>query len=303
MKKKPIYVEIQMDAPMDEIWEYTQNPRLHEQWDLRFSSITYLPKEEDDASQTFTYETKVFPSLKIQGWGVSKGTHSKENGTKTSSLHFGTEQKISPIVEGKGYWKYIPNGNRVTFLTQYDYEARFGTVGRIADYFFRPLIGWATALSFDVLKRWLEKGESPASQYKRFFSTTLINCLFFFIWFYHGLLPKIVFQQREELEFFFQLGMNSHTAQLLVNVVGIGEILFALLWLLPIRKRGLYQLQILIFPLLTALSLIGNFQLAGAAFNPITFNSALFILSIVGFLFSDDLPTATSCIRKKGKKK
>lgn len=37
MKKKPIYVEIEMHAPIEEVWDYTQNPRLHEQWDLRFS--------------------------------------------------------------------------------------------------------------------------------------------------------------------------------------------------------------------------------------------------------------------------
>ena len=303
MKKKPIFVEIQMEAPMDTIWEYTQNPRLHEQWDLRFSSITYLPKEDEEAPQTFTYETKVMPKVTVQGWGVSKGTHNSENGTKTSSLHFGTDQKISPIAEGKGYWQYIPNGNHITFLTQYDYETRFGKVGSIVDYFFRPLIGWATALSFDVLKRWMEKGELPAHQYKRFFSTTLINCLFFFIWFYHGLIPKIIFQQTEEVAFFYQMGISSETAYLLVIIIGILEMLFAIVWLLPINKRRLYGLQIIIFPLLTTLSLIGNFQLVTAAFNPLTFNSALFVLSIVGFLFSRDLPTATSCIRKKGKKR
>ena len=49
MKTKPIYVEINIEAPMDELWEATQNPSLHEQWDIRFSSITYLPKKENEA--------------------------------------------------------------------------------------------------------------------------------------------------------------------------------------------------------------------------------------------------------------
>lgn len=46
MKNKPIYVEIDINTSMDNLWEASQNPSLHEQWDLRFSSITYLPKEE-----------------------------------------------------------------------------------------------------------------------------------------------------------------------------------------------------------------------------------------------------------------
>ena len=64
------------------------------------------------------------------------------------------------------------------FLTQYDYDVNFGRVGKVADKLaFRPLIGWATALSFDVLKRWLEQGEAPRSQYIRFFSTYLMTTI------------------------------------------------------------------------------------------------------------------------------
>ena len=126
------------------------------------------------------------PGIAVEGWGESKGTHDKENGTKTSSLHFGTDQRLSPIAEGKGYWKYIPHQNGVTFLTQYDYDVRFGKLGGFFDRLFKPIMGWATALSFDVLKRWIEKGELPASQYQRFLITSLISVLFFFVWFYQG---------------------------------------------------------------------------------------------------------------------
>ena len=44
MKKKPIYVEVDIRAPINEAWNYTQNPKLHEQWDLRFTAITYMDK-------------------------------------------------------------------------------------------------------------------------------------------------------------------------------------------------------------------------------------------------------------------
>ncbi|MER2006955.1 MAG: hypothetical protein ABS939_05835 [Psychrobacillus sp.] len=46
MKNKPIYVETSISSDMEKVWEASQNPQLHEQWDLRFSSITYLPKKK-----------------------------------------------------------------------------------------------------------------------------------------------------------------------------------------------------------------------------------------------------------------
>lgn len=48
MPAKPIYVEIKIQEDIEKVWEYSQNPKLHEQWDLRFTSITYndkLPNE------------------------------------------------------------------------------------------------------------------------------------------------------------------------------------------------------------------------------------------------------------------
>ena len=157
---KPIYVEIPIHAKLDDLWEASQNPRLHEQWDLRFSSITYMPKKENEA-QRFTYTRTVGPFYKVEGWGKSVGSYQNDE-QRTSSLQFGTDQKLSPIREGRGYWKYEQLDDSVKFLTQYDYDVNFGRAGKIVDKFvFRPLIGWATALSFDVLKRWLEKGEDP----------------------------------------------------------------------------------------------------------------------------------------------
>ena len=301
MKKKPIYVEIDIQAPIDDAWTYTQNPKLHEQWDLRFTSITYIEKKSPEDAQQFTYETKVMPGLKVNGWGESKGTHHKENGTKTSSLHFGTPQKISPIAEGRGYWQYIPHDSGLSFLTQYDYDVRYGKLGVVLDNVFRPAMGWATALSFDVLKRWLEKGENPLSQYRRFFLTILISMLFCFVWFYHGLVPKVLMQHPDEVTMLTELsGFHTSTATEAVFWIGICEIIFALCWLLPRGKRILFGLQIVLFPLLTVSGVLSDASISTAPFNPVTLNAALWVLSIVGFILSKDLPSAKSCKRKRG---
>jgi len=59
-------------------------------------------------------------------------------------------------------------------------------------------------------------------------------------------------------------------------------------------------MQIIIFPLLTIAALVADPTSVQAPFNPLTFNSALLLLSIVGFSLSKDVPSAKSCKRKRG---
>ncbi|GIN90035.1 membrane protein [Siminovitchia terrae] len=300
MQAKPIYVEIPIQATIDEVWEVTQNPKLHEQWDLRFSSITYLPKNSNDEPQSFLYETKLGCGVKVAGWGKSIGMHSKKDGTKTSSLHFGTDQKISPISEGKGYWQYISTNKGTKFLTQYDYDVRFGSFGRLLDLVFRPVMGWATALSFDVLKRWIEKGELPRTQYIRVFINVIVTMLFFFVWLYHGLVSKIIVKSPEEVSMLSSLTSLEGTAVIKgVEIIGLLEIVFAGVWVFYRKKRHLHALQIIVFPILTISALIASPSISLHPFNPVTFNASLWILSIIGFLISRDLPSATSCKRTR----
>lgn len=300
MKQKPIYVEVPIQAEMKEVWEASQNPSMHEQWDLRFSSITYLPKIEGQP-QEFIYTRTIGPFLKVEGWGKSVGTLHKENGTRSSSLQFGTDQLISPIREGRGYWKYEPQDDHVKFLTQYDYDVNFGKPGELMDkLIFRPLIGWATALSFDVFKRWLEQGELPRSQYLRFFNTYLMTLFFAFLWFYQGLLPKIIGMHPEERAMVGKtLSLSENGTTLTVLIIGIVELIIGIGWLFYRQKRHLFMLQLIAFPLLTVAAVIAIPTTALHPFNPVTFNLALIVLSIVGLYSSRDVPTARSCKRKR----
>jgi len=49
-----IYVEIFIRGSMDDLWERTQNPCVHQRWDLRFSQIEYLPRAEGGLRSFFT---------------------------------------------------------------------------------------------------------------------------------------------------------------------------------------------------------------------------------------------------------
>ncbi|MDQ7861200.1 hypothetical protein RCO48_09460 [Peribacillus frigoritolerans] len=101
-----------------------------------FFYYLFTEKKSEDDPQSFLYETKLGCCVKVAGWGKSIGTHNKKDGSKTSSLHLVPIKKISPICEGKGYWQYIPTDNGTTFLTQYDYDVRYGLFGRLLDLFF-----------------------------------------------------------------------------------------------------------------------------------------------------------------------
>ncbi|WYP26934.1 DoxX-like family protein [Alkalihalobacillus sp. FSL W8-0930] len=167
---------------------------------------------------------------------------------------------------------------------------------------FRPLIGWATALSFDVLKRSIEKHESPKWQFTRFFLSMSMVLLFSFIWLYHGLVPKILLKHPDEVMMIEKaLGISGNSAGFAVSIVGFLEIFLAAMWLFYKNKRHLFFIHMFIFPLLLLSAIIVAPQSLGDPFNPVTFNVALMTLSVVGFYLSKDLPTARTCRRRRKK--
>ncbi|GIJ25467.1 hypothetical protein Vqi01_06290 [Micromonospora qiuiae] len=155
---RPIYVETLIDAPIEQVWWATQQPGEHRRWDVRFSRIDPVP---GSAPARFRYATRVFPGLTVAGWGVHAGERHRPDGTRTSALRFGSDDRRSLIAVGSGYWRYRPGPHGVRFLTGYSYTLRWGRLGRLADLGFRPLFGWATAWSFDRLRIWLTRGVSP----------------------------------------------------------------------------------------------------------------------------------------------
>ena len=294
---KKIYVETFIKAPIDSVWEYTQNPQLHQQWDLRFSEINYLPKVNEQDRQKFLYRTNIGFGLSIAGEGESYGTK-EVDGVRTSSLVFGTEQRISLIELGSGFWRYIPKNGGVTFLTLYDYRTRFGWLGRYFDSIvFRPMIGWATAWSFDALRLWLELGIHPRSSILRCLRYWIVSIVLCFLWVYQGLVPKLLFANTGELELISQIGLFRGYEPSVLAIAGVLEILFGLTFLF-IRKRNKLLHYINIF-LLIGLLLSGMAfpSVFLAPFNPITLNGAMIALSATQLLENEQLATAKNCLR------
>ena len=157
MPRAPIYVEIEIESPLETVWQLTQDPAQHPRWDLRFSAIT--PTDElDGGGYRFRYERRL-PLHTIVGTGTSLGEKSRPDGTRTSALRFSTADRLSPLGGGRGYWRYLPTERGVTFVTGYDYSPGWG---RLLDaVILRRVIGWMTAWSFDRLRIWAETGVPP----------------------------------------------------------------------------------------------------------------------------------------------
>ncbi|WP_455354176.1 hypothetical protein [Streptomyces sp. SYSU K217416] len=172
-----LYIETQIRADLDLIWERTQDPSQHQRWDLRFTEIGYLPRAEGEP-QHFRYATRVLPFLTVAGTGVSAGEKLRTGGPRTSALRFASPDPLSLIEEGRGYWRYVPTPDgKVLFLTGYDYRPRWGWFGRVADRLvLRPLMGWATAWSFDRLRLWCERGTTPSRSLAYALAELAVRC-------------------------------------------------------------------------------------------------------------------------------
>ena len=301
MKNPPIYVEARIRCPLEALWQHTQQPALHQQWDLRFTEITYLPRPNEAEPQQFLYATRIGFGLGVAGRGESQGTKEK-NGERTSVLKFWSDEWVSLIREGAGYWKYVPTPDGLRFFTKYDYQTRFGAPGQWLDRLaFRPLIGWATAWSFDCLRLWLETGQRPALSRRLGLLDWLIRATLGAVWVYQGVVPKLLFPDTGELAILQGAGFSAAAAHRVAAAVGVGEILFGLLFfLLPARRlRPVYWLHIVGLLVLGAGALFSQPAVFVAPFNPLTLNVALMALAAGRLLLPEDnIPSAGRCLRR-----
>ncbi|MFJ8789544.1 hypothetical protein [Streptomyces sp. NPDC102462] len=172
-----LYVEARVRADLDALWDRTQDPAQRPRWDLRFTEIARLPGAEGEPRR-FRYATRVLPFLKVYGTGISAGEKERPDGTRASALRFASPHPLSPIAAGGGYFRYVPDGDGVRFLTGYDYRPRGGALGALADrLLLRPLMGWATAWSFDRLRLWLERGITPERALLNWLAELLVRAL------------------------------------------------------------------------------------------------------------------------------
>jgi len=296
---KPIYVEIPIRAPLEELWRLTQTPDLHQQWDLRFTRIAYLPRADPAAPQRFLYETRIGFGLAVTGEGETVGERDLADGTRSSALRFWSEDPKSLIREGSGYWKYVPASGAIRFLTRYDYAPRFGPPGRWLDaLLFRPLLGWATAWSFDRLRRWLEDGLRPEEALRQALVLSVARAALGLIWIYQGLVPKLLAPERGELAILRATGLFAGHESAVLPLLGVAEIVLGL----AILARAAWR-----WPIAATLAILPAFALSAlwavpasflAPFNPPTLILAMGALALIAWWASRDAVSARHCRRR-----
>ena len=292
-----IYVEIHIRGSLDELWQRTQSPDMHERWDLRFTSIEYLERTDDSGPQRFLYATRIGFGVEIEGWGETVGERLDAN-TRTSALKFGSDDPRSLIRSGSGYWKYEQIGDAVCFITGYDYDVRWGLIGRIFDrLLFRPLLGWATAWSFDRLRLWIEKSQEPQQAARQALSHALAAATIAFIWIWQGFVPKLAGPHPGELALVLAAGVPEPWAPAVIRLLGVAEVAIGTFFLVYARRRWPWQVTIALMAIaLVGVLIVAPQQFVGP-FSPLVLNLLLVVLAVIGLLSLRDLPSARRCRR------
>lgn len=291
---RSIYVEVIIDRPVDFIWEKSQDPELHERWDLRFSEIDYLPRAQGEP-QRFRYASRL-GGLVVEGAGESTGERRRADGTSSSSLKFWSDHPLAIIETGAGFWRYVPSEHGTRFYTGYDYRVRWGWFGRLVDAIaFRPWIGWATAWSFDRLRLWLEKGQSPESSFVIWVSYMAARLGLGLLWVYQGLVPKLIARDGE-LVLAEAAGVGSPGT--VVTIAGLAEVTLGLIILLVPRWKWPYLVTALLMVPLVVGAWLADASSFGQPFNPVAINLLALALAVVGYQTSSLIPRAGNCLRK-----
>jgi hypothetical protein len=294
-----VYVEILLRAPFEAIWSHTQTPDLHERWDLRFSQIDFLPKVGSDAPQRFRYTTRIGFGLEVSGQGETLGQRDLADGSATSALRFGSDEPLSIIREGSGYWKYVPTIDGVRFLTLYDYRTRFGAAGAVFDRLvFRPLIGWATAWSFDRLRLWLEERVEPALALRNTLIHLVARVALAGIFAYQGLVPKLIARHGDELSMLRAGGIPATFAAAVLSALGIAEIALAIALLVSWSRSWPAWICAIAMPIATTMVALHSPMFFKAAFNPFSLNLAVAALAVIDLIVLPGVPSAARCLRR-----
>jgi uncharacterized membrane protein YphA (DoxX/SURF4 family) len=221
------------------------------------------------------------------------------DGSRSSALRFGSSAPLSIIREGSGYWKYIPTTEGIRFLTWYDYRTRFGPVGALFDrMIFRPLIGWATAWSFDRLRLWLEQRVDPAQAMRQTLVHFIARIALAAVFAYQGVVPKLLARSVDEVAMLRDVGVSADVTDIAVIALGILELAFAAALLVAWHRR--WPVFVCLGSMLLATAVVGlsSPRYFEAAFNPASLNLAVACLAAIDLLVLGSLPSATRCLRR-----
>lgn len=115
-----------------------------------------------------------------------------------------------------------------------------------------------------------------------FLCYAVCRCAIAFVWFYHGLVPKLLHLHKDELAMSMALGLSRSGAEKIAVIGGVAEIGMSVVVLLFWRQRWPLIMTVLVMCGLLAFVILFQPALLGGAFNPVTTNIAVIALAVVG---------------------
>lgn len=150
-RHRKIVVEAIIPAPVETVWERSQNPVEHVRWDIRFNDIRYREDKDERGFSLMDYRTRIGFGITVDGIG----RYLQNSPPHHSTFEFESGDWKSLITRGRGIWLYEPVGTGTYFKTVYDYGVRYGFAGRLVDILlFRRLMQLATEWGFETLRLW-----------------------------------------------------------------------------------------------------------------------------------------------------
>lgn len=163
LRARKIVVEAIIPAPVEVVWERSQVPEQHTEWDIRFNHIAYLNETDNRGYHLMDYRTNIALGVEIKGYG----RYLTNSECSHSSFEFDSDDWKSIIRNGRGIWLYRPCSEGTLFKTVYDYDVRHGWIGRVLDAaIFRSLLQLATEWGFETLRQWCA-GDDLATTHRR----------------------------------------------------------------------------------------------------------------------------------------
>ena len=115
------------------------------------------------------------------------------------------------------------------------------------------------------------------------------------VWFYHGLIPKIIFSDTGELRTLQLSGLFNGNEKIVLTIIGIFEMIFALL-ILCIRKKFVHYLNIFALTILGLGVAFNDPASYTMPFNPFSLNISMIGISVLALMNFESSITVKSIV-------
>jgi hypothetical protein len=144
----------------------------------------------------------------------------------------------------------------------------------------------------------MERGIPPEVSRNRALVYALTRLTLAFIWFYHGIVPKLLYRSADELRMLRDTGVPE--SYVVNGTLAFGWLEVGIALTLLIFWWARWPLWMTIVAMCAATIGVGIYSpdYFHNAFNPLTLNLAVAALAACGLLVAEDLPSARKCRRK-----